>query len=391
MEEFVLVVDDEPTVRELLVSQLNFLGFEARNTGDGEAALRTAAGDKPPALVLLDIEMPGSSGVDLLHKIKGISDDIQVVMVSGLRDLATVRECLRAGAYDYLAKPFELEDLGNTAERALERRRLIRQNREHQTTLKEKVDQQTEEIRHTRDMALMTLAKLAESRDTETGLHLERMAEYSRILAKAARDGPYGKHVDDEFVDWLFKSSPLHDIGKVGIPDSILRKPGPLTEEETVVMRTHTIIGGDTLRSVLEKFSGTTFLSMAMEIAYSHHERWDGKGYPNGMAKTDIPLAARIITIADAYDAITSLRPYKKAELHSEAVRRVKIDVGLHFDPLLVEAFLRCQEEFEVVQRRLKVQYPAMAGKDFTGVLDFSNPLHDRLKQIPGGTNNTHT
>ncbi len=362
MEEFVLVVDDEPTVRELLVSQLNFLGFEARNTGDGEVALRTAASDDPPALVLLDIEMPGSSGVELLHKIKEISDDIQVVMVSGLRDLATVRACLRAGAYDYLAKPFELEDLGNTAERALERRRLIRQNREYQSNLKERVYQQTEEIRHTRDMALMTLAKLAESRDTETGLHLERMAEYSRILANAVRDGPYSKYVDDEFIEWVFKSSPLHDIGKVGIPDSILRKPGPLTEEETVVMRTHTTIGGDTLRSVLEKFSGTTFLSMAMEIAYSHHERWDGKGYPSGLAKTEIPLAARIITIADAYDAITSLRPYKRAEVHTEAVRRIKIDTGLHFDPLLVEAFLRCQEEFEVVQRRLKVEYPAMAG-----------------------------
>ena len=354
MEDFVLVVDDELAVRELLHSQLGFLGFAARTTEDPAAALAIASSDEPPALVLLDIEIPGSSGVDLLRQIKAIDENIQVVMISGLHDLETVRKCLRSGAYDYLAKPFELEDLHATADRALERRRLMRQNRAYQENLERMVEEQTEEIRQTRDIALLTLARLAESRDSETGQHLERMAEYSRILAEALRDSPYRGEVDDEFAEWLWKSSPLHDIGKVGIPDAILRKPGPLTEEEWAIMRTHTTVGGDTLRSVLEQYSGPTFLTMAMEIAYSHHERWDGGGYPHGRSSTDIPLPARIVTVADAYDAITSQRPYKKAYSHQEAVRRITVDRGLHFDPVLVDAFLRRQNEFEAVQRRLK-------------------------------------
>lgn len=367
MEEFILVVDDEVAVRELLVSQLDFLGFSARHTADGDFLLEIARSAHPPALVLLDIEMPGSSGLDLLRQLKKVSEDVQVVMVSGLRDLGTVRECLREGAYDYLAKPFELDDLHNTAERALERRRLLRQNRDYKEHLERKVLEKTEEIRRTRDLALMTLAKLAESRDSETGLHLERMAEYSRILARATREGAYRHEVDDEFVDWVFKSAPLHDIGKVGIPDSILRKPGPLTAEETETMRRHTTIGGDTLRSVLEQFSGTSFLNMAMEIAYYHHERWDGAGYPHGLAGHDIPLAARIVSIADAYDAITSRRPYKDPFDHDEAMRRIRIDSGKHFDPELVEAFLRSESQFAVVQGRIQHQPAAAAEEPFTG------------------------
>lgn len=363
MKDFILVVDDEAAVRELLVSQLDFLGFEALQTADGEYSLEIARSEHPPALVLLDIEMPRLSGVDLLRQLKQINEDIQVVMVSGLRDLATVRECLREGAYDYLAKPFELEDLHNTAERALERRQLIRQNRDYKEHLERKVLEKTEEIRRTRDLALMTLAKLAESRDSETGLHLERMAEYSRILAKGLHRDARHPEVDDEFVDWVFKSAPLHDIGKVGIADAILRKAGPLTLEETEIMRRHTTIGGDTLRSVLEQFSGTSFLTMAMEIAYFHHERWDGGGYPHGVAGEDIPLAARIVSIADAYDAITSRRPYKEPLSHEVAVHRIRIDSGKHFDPRLVEAFLGSEEEFAVVHRRLQEEEQVRASE----------------------------
>lgn len=360
-EERILVVDDEPTVRELLISQLQYLGFEASATGDADVAMARAAGATPPGLVLLDIEMPGSSGLELLRRLKSAFEDLQVVMVSGLHDLATVRECLRSGAYDYLAKPFELEDLANTVERALERRRLMRQNREYQEDLERMVLEQTEEIRRTRDIALFTLAKLAESRDSETGMHLERIAEYSRILALGLQSGPYADSVDDEFVEWLVKSSPLHDIGKVGIPDSILRKPGPLTSAEEAVMRTHTTIGGDTLRSVLERYRGPSFMNMAMEIAYSHHERWDGAGYPAGLAEHRIPLGARIVAVADAYDVITSHRPYKTAMPHEEAVRRIRIDRGQHFDPVLVDTFLATHEEIERVHRQLKDQQESAA------------------------------
>ncbi len=359
-EDYILVVDDETTVRELLQSQLGFLGFAARTTGIAEEALGLAEGSEPPALVLLDIEMPGTSGVEVLRRIKKIDENIQVVMVSGLHDLGIVRECLRIGAYDYLAKPFELEDLNNTAERAFERRQLLRQNREYQQHLEHMVAEKTEEIRTTRDIALLTLAKLAESRDADTGLHLDRMPEYSRILAEGLRDGPYSGQVDDEFIEWVYKSSPLHDIGKVGIPDAILCKPGPLTPDELTIMRTHTTIGGDTLRSVLEKFSGLSFLTMAMQIAYSHHERWDGKGYPHGLQAEQIPLAARIVTVADAYDAITSRRPYKEPFDHPEAVRRIKIDRELHFDPVLVDVFLEREAELARVRQEHEDQRPPL-------------------------------
>ncbi len=355
MEDFVLVVDDESPVRDLLKTQLSFLGFSVQTTGDADATLQIASSAHPPALVLLDIEMPGTSGFELLREIKEVDEDIQVVMVSGLHDLGTVRRCLRAGAYDYLAKPFELDDLHNTADRALERRQLVRQNRDYQEHLETMVEVRTEEARATRDAALLTLAKLAESRDSDTGMHLERMAEYSRILAEGLRDdGPYSDRVDDEFVEWLYKSSPLHDIGKVGIPDAILCKPGPLTDEEFAVMREHTTIGGNTLRTVLEEYRGQTFLTMAMEIAYSHHERWDGGGYPLGFSGADIPLAARIVTLADAYDAITSRRPYKEPYSHQEAVRRITVDRELHFDPVLVDVFVDCQYEFTGVQEQLE-------------------------------------
>ena len=353
MQEFVLVVDDESAIRQLVATQLGFLGYSTRSTEDHLAALDLVASDEPPALVMLDIEMPKASGHEVLEKIKAINEDTQVVMMSGLHDLATVRQCLQAGAYDYLAKPFELEDLSNTAERALERRRLLRQNRQYQEDLEQMVQDQTEEIRRTRDIALLTLAKLAESRDSETGLHLERMQEYSRILAEALRDSPYSEHIDDDFTEWVFKSSPLHDIGKVGIPDHILRKKGPLTNEEFAVMRTHSTIGGDTLKTVLERFQGSTFLHMAMDIAYHHHERWDGNGYPAGLAADEIPLAARIVAIADAYDAITSRRPYKEPIDHSEAVRRITVDRGKHFDPVLVDIFMTCQDRFAEVQSRM--------------------------------------
>lgn len=312
-----------------------------------------AALEPRPSLVLSDIEMPGISGVELLKRLKALDETIQVVMVTGVHQMETVRQCVREGAYDYIVKPFDAEDLLATVERALERGRLIRQNEGYRENLERMVAEQTVEIRQTRDIALLTLAKLAESRDSATGHHLERMAAFSRRLAEElVAERSVGK-VTEEFVDHLYKSSPLHDIGKVGIPDAILLKPGPLAPEEEAVMRTHPTIGGDTLRGVIEAYEGHTFLNMGMEIAYCHHERWDGTGYPHGLAEQQIPLAARIVALADAYDTITSRRPYKVAFAHEEAVRRIVVDRGRHFDPALVDAFLRCHPDFVEIRYRL--------------------------------------
>ena len=353
----ILVVDDEAPVRDLLHSQLAFLGYDCALAADAATALRLAVAD-PPAVVLSDIEMPGTSGLELLRSLKELDENVPVVMVSGVQDLEVVRRSIQKGAYDYLVKPFQLDDLANTVNRAMEHGRLVRQNEQYRSNLERMVDEQTEEIGQTRDIALLTLAKLAESRDNETGLHLERMAAYSHCLAETLLEGPYREQLEGNFIEDLFKSSPLHDIGKVGIPDSILLKPGPLTPAEATVMRTHAAIGGDTLRSVLRHYTARTFLNMAMDICYHHHERWDGSGYPHRLAAATIPLSARIVAIADAYDAITSDRPYKRAFEHAEAVRRITIDRGKHFDPLLVDAFLAREPEIAAIQARLKDRQP---------------------------------
>jgi putative two-component system response regulator len=362
MKERVVIVDDEPGVRGLLLAFLSSLPLDCQPAKDAAEALALAAEEPRPALVLSDIEMPGLSGVELLKRLKSLDETIQVIMVTGVLQMDTVRQCVRAGAYDYIVKPFESEDLLRTVERALERGRLIRQNAEYRRDLERMVREQTVEIRQTRDIALLTLARLAESRDTVTGQHLERMAEYSRRLAEAAARESVLGWVTPEVVDQLYKSSPLHDIGKVGIPDAILRKPGPLAPDEMAIMRTHTEIGGDTLRSVIERYTGHSFLKMGMEIAYHHHEHWDGSGYPRGLAGAQIPLAARIVALADAYDTITSRRPYKAAFDHEEAVRRIARDRGTHFDPVLVDVFLRCHRDFAEIRERLTDPVHVRAG-----------------------------
>jgi len=359
MNERILIVDDESAVRELLVSQVSHMGYLCSGASDADSALELAAKMPRPSLVLSDIEMPGTSGVDLLKGLLELDETIQVVMVTAHGELDTVRKCLRLGAYDYLLKPYALTELKQTIERALERRQLKLQVEAYQMELERKVEEKTREVLETRDIAMLAVAKLAECRDDTTGFHLDRIQWFSRLLGEALTEGPYADRVSPEFVDHLFKSSPLHDIGKVAIPDSILMKPGPLDPEEWEVMKNHTTHGGDTLREVIELHrspsgQGARFLRMAMVIAYDHHEKWDGSGYPAGKSGEEIPLEARIVALADAYDAITSERPYKEAFSHPEAVRRILRDRGTHFDPLVTDAFVRCAPKFELIRRQMQ-------------------------------------
>jgi response regulator RpfG family c-di-GMP phosphodiesterase/ligand-binding sensor domain-containing protein len=267
----------------------------------------------------------------------------------------------RASSQRAHRRELERQVVERTAELAAEKRRtdeqlvvLGRQERELATlarSLERRVQEQTSRLRETRDVAILTLARIAELRDGATGKHLERIAAYSRRLAEllvAAR----GLGLDPEFVEQIFRSSPLHDIGKVAIPDAILRKPGPLTDEERRIMEGHTTVGGDTLRGIIERYEQQGFLAMGMGIAYSHHEQWSGGGYPSGLAGEGIPLAARIVAVVDAYDAITSERPYKAALSHDVAVARIHRDAGSHFDPELAELFTAHAGEFAELRLR---------------------------------------
>jgi PAS domain S-box-containing protein len=214
------------------------------------------------------------------------------------------------------------------------------------------------EVQSTQDAAILGFAKLAEYRDPDTGFHLERVRNYCRILAEelvvqvGAKEG-----INDSFVEEIYKSSPLHDIGKVGIPDSILLKPGNLTTEEYQIMKTHTLLGGDALASVEINLPGKSFLSLAKEIAYYHHEKYNGKGYPFGLSRQQIPLPARIVAFADAYDALTSKRVYKEVVIPEESKKRLLIDRGEHFDPIVVDAYLAREEEFLTILERFADQH----------------------------------
>ena len=366
-EDRVLIADDQPVIRELMKAVLESLGYSYRVAADGEEALQIMREHRDFVAVLSDVKMPGISGIELLQRIRDFDPTLQVVMITSARDLQTVRDCLRHGAHDYLTKPISPADVEQVLRRSIAQTKILRENERYRYHLEEMVEEQTRQIRHTHDIALLTLAKLAESRDKETGHHLDRISAYSELLANCLRQSPYEGQITDTFLLQLSRSSALHDIGKVGIPDSILLKAGPLNHDEFQIMKRHTTIGGDTLRSVIDQTEHHDFLQMAMEIAYSHHEKWDGSGYPEGTVGDHISLSARIVALVDAYDAITSRRPYKEALSHEEALRRVEKDSGIHFDPVLVDTFLSNHDEFNTIRRSLaeesamRLELPARA------------------------------
>jgi putative two-component system response regulator len=350
----VLVVEDDTPMRDLLVQVLEAEGYDVEEARHGDEAEALIDGGFRPQVALLDIHLPGRSGVELLAWLRERLPETQVVMSTGVQELDTIRHCLREGAYDYLLKPFDPVELLAAVNEAVARGEQVRSFQRHQEDLETTIVERTRALESTRELALLAMARVAESRDRETGMHLDRIAELSVVLARALEGGPYGAFVTGDFLDRLRVSAPLHDIGKVAVPDAILLKAGPLSDEEREVMRNHTAIGGDTLRNLASGGEDVRFLEMAVEIAYQHHERWDGTGYPRGLAGERISLAARIVALTDAYDAITSDRPYKRAFEHKEAVRRIAVDRGRHFDPVLVDAFMECHRELDRVRQALR-------------------------------------
>jgi putative two-component system response regulator len=327
----VLIVDDEPITRRYAAQILSQAGYEVTTAEDGQEAFDVLSRGEH-RLVVSDWRMPRMDGVTLCHAIRSgaFARYVYFIMLTGQTSVSDTLEGLSAGADDYICKPFNPAEL------------ILRVNIGRRVVGLE-----------TRDMTIFALAKLAESRDPDTGAHLERVRSYCRLIARQLQNDPAsGYAVDDGFVSLIYQTSPLHDIGKVAIPDCILLKPGQLTVEEFEVMKTHTVHGAETLDALLAAYPATPFLEMARDIALGHHERFDGSGYPHGARGDAIPLAARIMAVADVYDALTSRRVYKEAFEHNESRAMIVAGAGKHFDPRLIDAFFQCESQFVEVRRQ---------------------------------------
>lgn len=357
----ILVVDDNELNRDMLSRRLLKQGLSVEVAEDGERALaQLARADFD--LVLLDIQMPVLDGFGVLEKMKsdGMLRRVPVIVISAQSELENVVRCIEMGAEDYLPKPFNAVLLRARINSSLEKKRLHDLEETHRQTIEDqnrflevRVSEQVKEIASAQLAAIFAMSKLAESKDPETGAHLERMREYCKILAtEFKRTGNSNGAVDDTFIDNIYAASPLHDIGKVGVPDDILLKPGKLDELEWVTMKTHTTIGAQTLRAVDLQHPGNSFVRMGIDIAEGHHEKWDGSGYPRGLVGDAIPLAARILALGDVYDALTSKRCYKEPFSHEKSRGIIVEGSGGHFDPAVVEAFLSTEDQFVMVRKQ---------------------------------------
>ncbi len=340
----ILIVDDDEVSLAMLENFLVDAGHEVQTACDGREALdKLRQGDC--RLVISDWEMPHLNGEQFCRAVRAEVFDsggyIYVILLTSHGGTDYTVRGLLAGADDFIAKPFDPSEL--TARlRAAERVLSL----------------------ETRDVAIFAMAKLAESRDPETGAHLERIQSYCHVLAshllEAKATDEAGQAVNDEFVRLIYLTSPLHDMGKVGIPDAVLLKPGRLSDREFEIMKTHTTIGADTLDAALRKFPSARFLRMGRDIAATHHERMDGTGYPSKLIGSRIPLCGRVVALADVYDALTSRRVYKQAFTHEVAKSMIVGDSGSHFNPVLVQAFLDHEEKFTAIREQFSEQLAAV-------------------------------
>lgn len=354
-----LVVDDNEMNRDMLSRRLYRQGYKVSMAVNGREALEKVEQESFD-LVLLDIMMPEVNGYEVLEKIKTHAQlrHIPIIMISALDDLESVVRCIELGAEDYISKPFNPTLLKARVSACLDKKKAHDNEQEyrvqiesHNTALEEQVRQQVQQITSAQLAAIFAMSKLAESRDPETGEHLERMREYCRIISEQlARSPKHQAMIDQKFIDNIYAASPLHDIGKVGIPDNVLLKEGSLTDDEWVIMRSHPAIGANTLMEVDKQHPGNDLICMGVAIAGAHHEKWDGSGYPYNVAGEKIPLPARILSLGDVYDALTSKRCYKEAFSHDKSRSIIIEEDGKHFDPAVVEAFLEQESEFQKVR-----------------------------------------
>ncbi len=342
----ILIVDDQPDNIHVLLGLLKD-SYTLVAAGDGPHALNLLKKKPLPDLILLDIMMPEMNGYEVCEQIRAdpATRDIPVIFVTAMNEDQNEAQGLALGAVDYVLKPFKPELLKARIHNHLE----LKAHRDNLETL---VAQRTEELLLTRDVTIQTMAVLAETRDNETGGHIQRTQHYVRVLAEYLKENSpeYKALLTDEYVELLFKSAPLHDIGKIGVPDAILLKPGKLTFEEFEEMKKHTIYGRDAIMKAESMLgSENSFLSLAREVAYTHHEKWDGSGYPRALSGKDIPLSGRLMALADVFDALISTRVYKPPFPLPKVHAIILEGRGRHFDPELVDAFEKKAETFRQI------------------------------------------
>lgn len=342
----VLVVDDTASNLSLMTDLLE-TDYRVKVATTGARALKIAQADDQPDLILLDVMMPELDGYDVCRQLKAdpATRDIPVIFMTARNEIRDEQAGLEMGAVDYFTKPISPPIMLMRVKNHLALKAAADFLKDKNAFLEQEVQRRTEEVRDVQDVTILMMASLAETRDNETGNHIIRTQHYVKLIALQLQKHPkFSAALNETAIDLLFKSAPLHDIGKVGIADDILLKPGKLTAEEFEVMKTHTTLGKVAIESAEARLGKhVPFLQVAKEIALSHQEKWDGTGYPQGLVGDAIPLSARLMAIADVYDALISRRVYKPAFPHQEAIKIIEEGRGRHFDPDVVDAFLAVQ------------------------------------------------
>ena len=351
----ILVVDDTPD-NLIMMSSLLKSDYKVKIANGGEKALRIAASDSPPDLILLDIMMPDMDGYEVCRRLKLQPNtmNIPVIFLTAKNEMEDEKKGLELGAVDYITKPISPPIVLARVKNHLALKAMDEFLRNQNDFLELEVAKRTKEVIAIQDVTILAMASLAETRDSDTGNHIRRTQFYVKALAEKLRDhARFAWFLTDANISMLFKSAPLHDIGKVGIPDRILLKPGRFEPDEFEIMKTHTTLGYDAIVHA-ENALGThvDFLSFAKCIALSHQEKWDGSGYPQGLSGDDIPIAARLMAVADVYDALISRRIYKSSMPHEQAVQIMIEGRNNHFDPDMLDAFLSIQEEFKTIAKQ---------------------------------------
>ncbi|QEP45158.1 two-component system response regulator [Ectothiorhodospiraceae bacterium BW-2] len=355
----ILIVDDMPENLALL-GEIVEERYRVQIALNGRRALEIAHRDPKPDLILLDIMMPGMDGYQVLEQLhqSPTTRNIPVIFITAMESNEDEQRGLELGAVDYITKPIKPAIVLARIATHIELKRTRDELEHYNHYLEAEVEKRIAENQLIQDISIRALAGLAETRDNETGNHIIRTQFYINVLARHLQSRTdYQYSLSDEAVELITKAAPLHDIGKVGIPDHILLKPGPLTDEEWQVMKTHSRLGSDAIGMALRDVRNHAPLAhfhVAMDIAHYHHERWDGKGYPEGLAKEHIPLAARLMAVADVFDALITKRVYKEAMPYDKAAKIIRQGRGTQFDPLLVDAFEQCYSEFKTIADRFK-------------------------------------